>query len=184
MVGMSQADPTPNPPKPAPDSEWVTNRPSDSDLRYALSGSSETPPELDPNILTEDGGEVVLYGSQSPSPGPNQKTSTRGEAPTSSASSGSETRQRGEDDGELTHARGEAHSNSDTGTFSRGENDDDLRPFAFGLDPLSTETKRDRGDADFNAVVAFDSMHDDQGDARRITPLGLIAARQQAVSKR
>jgi hypothetical protein len=184
---MNPPEPAPRPPRPEPrpdlDPERVTNTRSDSDLVYR-SLASQSPPERDPSILTESRGEA---GSNSMTPASpcdaDQETSVLLEANLNDGLN-HETRHRGEDDGELTHTRGETPSMNDTGTFSRGESDDDLRPFAIGYDPFSTETKRDRGDADFDAAAAFDPGLDDPSDERRVTPLGLLAARQRTAAQK
>ena len=168
-------------PTPDPDPDWVTLPRSDADSRYGVQ-MSEPAPEQESVPVTESRGETALSAltvNTSPTPEPDRKTFVRGEAVRSQVTSWTYVRCEGPD--EESHTRGEDSglTAGDTGTFNRGESDDDLgRRLKAGYSPISTETKRDRGDVDFNAALAYDPAEDDDTDMRRITPLGIIAARQ------
>jgi hypothetical protein len=172
-------------PTPDPDPDWVTLTRSDADSRYGVQ-MSEPSPERDSTPVTESRGEAaqgVVAVVLTPIPEPDRETAVRGEDSRSHDTSWTYVRGEGADEESRTRGEDALGANS-TGTFSRGESDDDLgRHDGFRYNPLSTETKRDRGDVDFNAALDFDPGDDDEADARRITPLGIIAARQSAAAR-
>jgi hypothetical protein len=170
-------------PTPEPDPEWVTLTRGDADSRSGVQ-MSEPAPERDSVPVTESRGEAaqsVVTVRTTPTAEPDRETAVRGEDACSHVTSWTHVRGEGADEESRTRGENSGFTANGTGTFSRGESDDDLgRRQALGYDPVSTETKRDRGDADFDAALSYDPADDDEADARRITPLGIIAARQAA----
>lgn len=121
-----------------------------------------------------------------PEPDKEEISKARRDDITATTCLGGETPVRGE--GDETKSRGElAYTEpvpESTGTFSRGEIDYDPRVLRTLFDTASTLTHQDRGDSDYNANALYDISADDPADRRRITPLGVIAARQDAALNR
>lgn len=200
--------PGPIPPR-GPEPDRVTGTRRDENVAYSKPGGD---PESEPVVVTEArhdfvGSHVVRSSVPFPEPEPDFTRSRtdnvssaafwkpsperdKGEISEScqddiAAWFGGGTPVRGEDTetksrGELAYTEPVPES---TGTFARGETDYDPRLLSL-FDTASTFTHSGRGDSDQDNAALYDMSADDPADRRRITPLGVIAARQDAALDR
>ncbi|RYB88327.1 hypothetical protein EUA06_21465 [Nocardioides glacieisoli] len=137
--------------------------------------NEDSQPVLETAVRGEaEAGSEVRASSPSPEPDPTPRLRTT-------------TTVRGEGDETETKSRGELAYTEPvperTGTFSRGESDYDQRLVSLA-NMASTLTHDDRGESDDNYTALHELLADDPADRRRITPLGVIAARQDAALNR
>lgn len=139
----------------------------------AATGDPRTPPAPDEKRVTATRRDANLAFTTIPAPEPDSEISeTRGEDAVERwpGSAAEETRTRGEDDrGPVTKQRSEA-AHMAAGLVA-------TNPRRPAPDPRGTSTYSGGGDQDFDSTYAFVPCDDSQ--VPRLTPLGLLAARQE-----